>query len=218
MGQSNRGAKPFVNVGYGLYPMADEGGYFTAINPTIETGIAQAVRATFLATNGIFCIVNGQSAGGKSIYLHYLRLICKTVPASATRGELLAAVDLVARYASGGTALAAKNVNSGDAAASIATVRFGDLTLNAEGANVRRLARAQTRAAIPVANEEYFLSFGAPVGGGALVLNGANAQRNIVDLPPMVVGPGHEGIIHAWWPGNATTAGIWEVEAGWWER
>jgi len=208
-----------IPMGFGAYPLVQEGTYFKAINATPGTGIAQTIQTTFLSTNGVFMILNGDAASGKHLVMDYIRLINTVVGTTTTRSEAVLAVDNTNRFSAGGSTLTAVNANMDVATSSIATVRFGALTLTAESGSVRRLSRFQLRTAIMVQFEEFIISFGRPTLGGFNTLSGTNGQRMMVDAGPVVIGPGnHSLIVHLWNPGNATTAPSWEVEAGWWER
>lgn len=205
-------------VGHDRYPLALEGSYYKAINPTPGTGIAQTIQTSFAATNGICSIYNSDSAGGKQISLDYVRLINTTVGASTTRSEMLMAVDNIQRWSSGGSQLTAVNANMDVATAAVGVVRFGALTLAAESGSVRRLSRAQLRTAIMVIYEEWLITFGGHNEVGTTVLGGTAAQRNVTDIGPAIIGPGHTLCLHLWNTANAATAPTWEVEVAWWER
>lgn len=203
----------------GIYPVADEGSYFNAINPTPGTGIAQTIQTSFSGTNGVLTVRNGTAgAHQKRLFLDYVRLIPTVAPASATRSELLISLDDSTRYSSGGSSITAlPNANMHSTDTSNAVVHFGALTLSAETANVRRIARAQLRAAIPVVFEEYVIRFAQPepVAG---TMAGTTALRSVIPVGPAMLGPGHSLQVHLWHPSNATTAASWEFELGWWER
>lgn len=203
-----------IPVGSGIFPLAEEGSYFKAINSVPETGIAQTIQATFLATNGLLNVFNN---GTKNIYLDYLRLINTVVGTSTTRSACLFSVDQINRYSSGGSLLTGVNANSGSALGSSAVIRFGALTLAAESGAIRRLSRAQLRAAIMVQFEEWVIDFGS-FGGNTETMGGATALRNQTYLGPGLIMPGHSGTLHVWNTGNVTTAPSWECELGYIER
>lgn len=207
-------------MGHGLMAVCEEGSYFNAINPTPGTGIAQSIQATFSATNGAFCLRNGDTAGGKRITMDYLRLINTVVGASTTRSEALVAIDSTIRYSSGGSAIIPTNANMDSGTATIAVCHFGALSLSAESGAVRRVSRFQLRTAIMVQYEEFIITFGRPTDFGAFnTLSGTAGQRMVVDAGPVIIGPNNHSLtIHIWHTGNAVTAPSWEFEAGWIER
>lgn len=202
-------------IGRTLLPvvLADEGAYWKFVNPVPETAIAHAIRATFLATNCLALIRNNAAVGGKHLFMDYLRIIPKVVPASATRSELALALDFGAtRRTAGGTQLTPANPN-GDVAGALADIVIfaGDVTLAAETANVRRLARAQLRSAILQVGEELLIQFGADQHQEG-TLGGATGVARAVNLGPLVIPPQAEAALHIWHPGNITTAGTYEFE------
>lgn len=210
--------RPAVAAMKSLLPvaLADDGVYRKVVNPTPGTGIAQSIIAAFSATDGVFVLKN-PGTKARRYYMDYLRLIPTVVPASATRSELLVAIDDTARYSSGGSLLTVRNPSMGSDDVSDAIVRVGALVLSAEGANVRRLSRAQLRAAIPVQFEEFLIRFGS-LDHNEGTLGGATAVGRVVNVGPAVIAAGHELITHIWHPGNAVTGASWEVEAGFFER
>jgi hypothetical protein len=207
-------------IGQVLNPvvLADEGAYWKLVNAVPETAIAHAIRATFLATNCVALIRNNAAAapaGGKHLFMDYLRLIPKVVPASATKSEVAIALDFGAtRRTGGGTAITPVNPN-GDVAAPSAdvVVHFGDVTLSAETANVRKLARAQLRTAILQVGEELLLQFGSDKHQEG-TLGGAGGVGRVVNLGPLIIPPQAEAAVHLWHTGNITTAGTYEFEGG----
>jgi len=213
--------KPRTHAFLNLAPVgiADDGSYWKATNVTPGTGIAQGIIAAYDALKALFVLKN-PTTSGKVYYMDYLRLIPTVVPASATRSEIFVVLENLAnfRYASAGTTLVQKNASMQSDNASAAVAVFGALVLNAAGANERKLARAQLRNAIPVAFEEYVVSFGGTREHYPTTMGGTTGVRNIVNVGPAVAGPGHEVILHSWHPSNATTGATWEVEAAWFER
>jgi len=191
---------------------------YSAQNVTPGTGIAEAVKTSFAATAAMAIVRNG----GSRILVRpkFIRLINTVVPASATRGEMVIALDSgVTRYASGATALTTPaNRDQSSSVASSTVCRFGALVTNAATASVRYIARAQVRTAIPVVYEEYLIRFqkpADPAGGVYGLMGGTATVRTVVDAGPVVLGPSQEMILHTWWPSNATTPASWEVEMEW---
>ena len=208
-------------VTQGTYPVSDEGSYFKTTNPTIGTGITAGITTAFSATAAFFNIRNTDTVGtaAKRIYLDYITLICNTVPASSTSMQLAITIDnpATARYSSGGTALTTACANMDLSTPSVANIHAGALVLTAASGSARTVARGVLRSAIPVLQDSIMIQFGeaANVIG---TMGGTTAIATADDVGPIIIGPQQDLNVHIWWPGNATTAGIWELEAGWWER
>lgn len=196
-----------------------EGTYRKATHQTPGTTVADNIQTTFLNTKGLLNIRNTDGANGKQIIMDYIKLICTGAPASATATDISLAIDNAIRYASGGTQFTPQNPNMDMANASIATLWFGALTLNAPGANVRYISRAKLFQAIEVVGTEFILVFNRPAGASG-VMNGSAPQRLEINVGPCILGPNNnENLsIHTWRAANATTAPTYEFEIGWWER
>lgn len=206
-------------VGAGLYGPCAEGTYFRATNPTINTAIAQAVNATWVATTPVMTIRNTDAAAGKVMYLDYIRLIMTVIPASATNWELAVITDPNNRYTSGGSLLTPVNANTAYSGVGISSIHFGAITAPAAVAP-RILTRARVFNAIPVVGSQLILNFGASDAAAPQTMNGANAVNLAVPCGPVALGPGnnHTCLIYLWYASNATTPAQFEVEMGWLER
>jgi hypothetical protein len=202
----------------GLSGLAAEGSYFRATNPTPGTSLAQAVTASFADTTAILCIRNNESAGGKTIYLDYLWLFMTVIPASSTAWKYAVTIEPAARAPSGGNAIAGQNVNSGYTAVSIGTFTFGPTSVAAVVGTRRLISNRTIFNVVPVVNTALLLNFGAQDSGNGQTMNGATAIRLSDQVGPVAIGPAHTGLIHMWYPSNATTGASYEVELGWWER
>ncbi len=214
-------AAGFQDVGMATHSYADQGGTWRAVNATFGTGIAYAIQTAFSSTAAFAIIRNTAGGGGVRLFPDYIRLILTVVPPSATQMQYALAVEGANRYTSGGTTLAAGNVNTASAQAASASVIVGAPAIAAAGGTVRYIARGVARSAIPVVNDEYLWSFGeADAAGSNTGFGGTTAQRIAIPCPPVVLGPGanHSMLLHLWFPGNITTAPSFECEVGWWER
>lgn len=201
---------------------SDEGTYQVATSPTPGTSIAFAVNASISETAGNFLYLkNNESQGNtraKRIFLNYIRLIAGTIPAAAASGHFFIKVDNKDRYTSGGTAIIPVNANIDSGTGTVSQFYAGALTTSAPSPSARLLARGVLRSAIPVANDEFVLSFGALEAPGSLLLGGIIAQRMVIPCPPVVLGPQDNMCLQLWFPSNSVTAAQFEVEAGWSER
>lgn len=206
--------------------VADEGGYYTASNPAIGTPVTYALISAFTPTGAAFVIRNGDSPGGKSIYLDYLRLICGVVGAAATSVRIAAFVDSALHNPTASTAVLTSNNVSGNAPnASIATLNSfsgGSQTIATVSNNsARQVGQTTLNQHIPVAGDEYICYFGSvdptppsPGTAAAITISGKYTSA----LAPMIIGPQQYGVIFLWEPGVTTTAPTFEFELGWWER
>lgn len=227
------------------YGLADEGTYFVGHNA--QTGIAGAFWGTTFAETTIspyIFIGNTDIAGGKSIYLDYVNLICTVVGAFASAGTKLQYAWTLdtssARYTSGGTDLTngaasnggIMNVNgNAPKRASIAQIYMGALTLAAATASRRiilpqRLMRVTNSATVAGAVEdELRMNFGAvehAAPSSLLDLTTAKTvgYREIHQLPAIIIPPQGCAIMHVWSPGQAvsTTGVTYLPEMAWSER
>lgn len=206
-----------INNNYGV---ADEGSYFVTTNPTPGTPINYAIQTTFSDTVAAFTFRNGAGAGGKRIYLDYIRMLMgATAPASATSMHYALKVDNIIR-GSAGTVPVPQNPNMAADNASIADIRYTP-TVAAVGASARLVDRGVVRSVIPVANDEYIFSFGSVEKAASISdIAGTTAKRIVIPCPPVILGPGanHTALLHIWLPANAATAGQFEFGTGHWER
>lgn len=202
--------------------LPDEGSYQISTSPTPGTGIAFVVNTGVSETAGNFLYLkNNESQGNiraKRIYLHYLRLILTALPASGVSGHFFVKGDNKDRYSSGGTQILPVNANLDAGTGTVAQLFVGALTTIAPSPSARLLSRGVLRSVIPVLNDEWiFVSGGVDLPAG-LSLGGTVAQRMIVPVPPLVIGPQDNLCIQLWFPSNAVTPPSFEIEAGWWER
>lgn len=196
--------------------LANEGSYFKAINPTISTAIAGAATTAFSATAGLFTIYNTSAAGGKRIFIDYIRLMVVGAPTTSTSAQVAVTLDSSNRYSSGGSAITPTNTNMASSRATVATMFFGAVVLTAATGAVRTVARFNPKQAILVAGDVISMDFGEHSSGSA-ALTGAAAQVLPASLGPVIIGGGHSLNFHIWYPA-ATAAPTFEFEIGMWER
>jgi len=220
---------PYGNVLTGpltvMQQACDEGTYYTAVNATDNTAITASIATAYSGTASTFISLqnkdsNPDSGSGKRIILDYIKLIAKTVPASATDWRFVIDVDnVLTRFTSGGTAITPANSNMGANNSSIASLNVGALTTVALSANGRTLSRGIIRSAIPVTLDTYIFTFGGidkPSGG--MITNGANAQVMTFNCPPAVLTQNSTFCLSLFGTGNAATAATYQLEMGWIER
>lgn len=194
---------------------SDEGSLFTAKNVTPGTGLAYTVTAAFVDTAALLTIRNTESdPNGRRIILKSLRIIVTAVPATATSGHCALKIEpgSSAARASAGTVLTGGSTNSFKGSDAVADIRVTPTVAAATGAT-RLVDSAVLRTAIPVVFDEWLLTFGNVDAPGTVQLAGAAAQRMVVPFPAVVLGPGGQLLLHAWFPGNAVTPLSAEIAA-----
>jgi hypothetical protein len=210
----------------GTYPLADEGAYFTAVNPTPGTGIIHALTTAWSATAALFVLRNTDAEGAKRIYLDYVKLLCLgTAPTGTTSVRLAITIDNTNRFSSGGTAITPTNTNMDSTQATIAALNFGAVVATAASGSVRSVAReAQPPRAAPalVSGDTFFYNFGQVTSESVGVMGSATPATApgcfTAALPPVIIGGGDSLLFHQYYPAAATTAPTFEFEIAWWER
>lgn len=199
----------------GMQSLAADGAQYVATNPTLGTAITQHILAAFDATKPSFLIRNNDPQALKIITLQRLALTYLVVPASGTAGHLAVVIDTGTRYSSGGSALTPV-ANSGSQT-SIAQVYAGAVTASAASAAARLVGRAQWSSVIPVAGDTALMAFGFQSNGAGNIA-GTSARVVIANLPAIVLKPGEQALVYAWYPSNSVTAATCELQAEWSER
>ena len=199
---------------------AGEGSFFVNCSPTVGTGVKLQGDTTtaFVATTPSILIVNQNAAGGKSIYLDYVRLLMTAAGAGLATLNCNILVDTVSRYSTGGTDVSAnsKNTNAGSSIASGAKIYYGATALAATAS--RQVGRAVLRGAIPVVNDQYVLNFGNGGGTNAGVTDGTTTvMQKEFNFAPIVLAPGTSCLIHLW-AASMSTSPSCEYEIGYIER
>jgi len=204
--------------------LADEGSYFYATNPTIDTQVTYGILASFSDTSATFAINNSDSPTGKRIYMDFVRIAftgaAPVIPASAIGAKMVVRLDSANRApTAGNVSITPVNTNGDDPTGSIAKLSAfsgAAMTLPAVGTAVKTAARAWMRHAIPVTQDELICLFGSLEAGGGVV--GTAAGRVVSACNPVVIGPQQWALFHIYFPSNATTAAAFEYDLGWWER
>lgn len=214
-----------LNLWNSTHALADEGSYYTA-NGTPGTGIAHVVNIGVSETAGNFIYLRNTDtpANGraKRIYLDYIRLILTAAPAAATSMHFFMKMDRVSRVTAGGsvggTSLVPINSNGDAAIGTIAAINAGALTTIAPSADSRLVSRGVLRSVIGVVNDELIFKSGGIDCTASILLGGTVAQRMVVPVAPIILGPGQNLALQIWCPANAVTPPSFEVDCGWVER
>ena len=203
------------------HALADEGSYFVATNTTIGTAIAQTTSITAYAdtagaVGNYFYFRNTDLAGGKRMYLDYIKLMTVQVPTSATSWQWALVTDYgTARYTSGGSAITPVSPNGDVGTPSIVQMYAGALT-TAVGISKRTVGRGTFRGVVPTTFDTYIILAGAREGGGTFS-SAAASGRHVGIAPPIILGPQQNLTLIMWGTANAAAASF-EFEVGWWEK
>lgn len=170
-------------------------------------------------------LTNGESSGGKSYVIDYVKARVTVAGSTTTSVEAAAEVDTKARYTSGGTALVVYKANpSTSAPASLATSFSGDITCSAASANRQHVGQQLVKvcaAPVLVVNETFLFTFGNLNQTISNVTAGPVATTMIggsYPFPAAAVPPGGSFMFKLAHIANATTPPQYDFEIGWVER
>ena len=204
--------------------LAEAGTYFVATNPTPATGIAvtsAGIAFDEAATSKTNCllVINSETGTGNSskrIYPDYLMLRnITTAPTSATDWRGVGVLDYsTVRYTSGGSAITPVNCNGDSSLASVATIYFGALVC-AIPASRRLVFSKLLLPRLMIIGDQITIVFGG-IEGGNTPANSAAIMNCIYNVPPVVIGPKQNFVLHMYGTANAA-APAFEFELGYWE-
>ena len=200
--------------------LADEGSYFTVINPTLLTGLATVAAPTTADDTKPFIILhNNDAVGGRHIKPDYIRLLCTAAGTAGTSVHVCIKLDKAPRYTSGSTLTTTpKNVNMGSGIQSVALVYAGPLVAAAASTALRTIAHSLMKSSIPAAGDEFVIKFGATSPAGAGQDKGAADESTyICNMPPVSLGPGDLMLVHLFLP-SQSAASSYELDMGFYER
>lgn len=208
-----------IPVGLGRITMADEGSYWTGVNPTVGTAIVGHVAPAIADTNtkSIWHIFNG---GTNDVYIDYLWIKQTVVNASSTASDYLAWIDNkgVSGKTSGGTVITETNCRSNATGATGCVSTFGAV-VTAPSATAVKVFQRTVRPVISVAEDQYIFDFGGNIHlPSAVALTGTTIASVVVSAPPIVIGPGGNFYFVQTGPSGAVTGSTFEFEWGRWER
>lgn len=203
-----------------MNPVADEGSYFTILNPTPGTGVAgHAAPTTMDNTKPFLIFQNSAEVGGRRVYLDYIKLV---VTAAGTGGTLNYATHLIdsgAGYTSGGSALTPVSVNGDLNPNSVVRSAVAGAAVATANASTQRVVAHQTaRTVIPVVGDVLLFQFGQAMSSVAgAPLEGTLQLERIIQCPPVIVAP-QQWYKLVLWRASQSAAASYELEVGYWER
>jgi hypothetical protein len=202
-----------------MYPLADEGSYYTALNPTPGTGVAGAAAPTTFDNTKPYILMRNQAPTGSGlrIKLDYIKLVVTAAGTGGTTNYATHQLDAGAGYTSGGSTLTPNSPNVDLVNASQALIYAGAVVATA-GASPRTVAHQLVRPVIPVVGDTLYFVFGSQAPGFVgLPIEGTLICERAIPCPPVVLGPG-EWYKLVLWRASQSAAASYEVEMAWWER
>lgn len=225
-----RGASSPRYSPYGEYPqtqtirnnIADEGSYYSVVNPTIDTAVGFGAIAAYAQTTPFFLIANTAPIGGRTIFLDSLKMLCTVIPASATNWKFLIETDSTTRLSTaptGGVSRTVLNTNPAmpnDFEGQVWQGTGGTVLTVMAAADGRKISQGRIAHAIPVALDELMIVFGEHDGGQTT--SAAVVSRRVGYAAPCAIPPQCSAAIHMFGTSNAITGISFEYELNMWQR
>jgi hypothetical protein len=225
------GSQKVSNVWNTDHALADEGSFFTAINPVVGTAIAMTTSvvddaltaSSTHAPNVPYLYMQNRGTlgdpNGKSIYLRYIKLFSRIGDQAWTNAtQALFSIRSDGggeRRTTKGTALSIYNANTNFSQGSAADFTAGGNVTSLPGGTGRIHAHGLIQSSIPLAGSTWLFSFGDAYQGNF----GYASVINTLSLacPPLVIAPGWSMQLDLWATALAA-APTFEVEVGYVER
>lgn len=203
------------------HPLADEGSYWVATNPTIDTGIA-GVTASQTAADTTPTLFIRNNSTTQNLYLDYIKLQVTAAGTNGTDFRYAVKIDKgVSRYTSGGSTITPVNPNTniGTATAPSATVKFGALTCAAATSDMRIISSGVLRTGvIKVIGDTYLFTCGGAMSAtGVTGVAGTAVAQVVVSLPPIVLGPSDQLFLNEY-ATSQTVGASYTFDLGFWMR
>lgn len=189
---SRHGEQVVQPFGSPLYPVADEGSYFIATNPTVGTAIVGIAAADgYDDAEALIYIENTEAAGGKRVYLDFIELTATAAGTNGTNFGYAMDVATAATYASGATAITPVNASRDNTATAPVTMYFGAV-VTTTGTTEKVMSAGRLRTVIKVIGDQYLFTFaGGRLPMASTIMEGT-AQASIHrSCPPVVIPPKH---------------------------
>lgn len=195
---------------------ADEGFYFTAVNPTPGTGLATIAALASLVDTSPFVAIHAP-VGGKSIILDYVRFTMTAIGTAAAGARAAVKLDTGGKAEPTGSTLGSPVNTKAIATAQAATAHvFAGPLVAAAAVTPKLVGHCQFRPVAPVVGDSYIIRFldssEQPLSN--LAVAGTAIDDLCYDAPPVTIAPGCCAQIHLWFP-SQTAASAVEVELGW---
>jgi len=222
---THRGELVAWQLGKPLYGACDEGGYFTAVNPTVGTGIAGIAAADgYSAIETLFLLYNSSTVAERTrLYLDYIEIHNTVVDTAGTNIRVDCHIDTGDRFSSGGTAITPANMNTDSTASAKGRLRFGAVVSTAASSSVRQVYGKALSTTDIVVEDVIRFEFGNSGGAAspASVLHqvgeGTTGRVWVLPCPPVVLGA-NSSFLMAVDCASQSGAATWAFNSGWFER
>lgn len=218
---SNRGDTITQPIGKARHTLSDEGTYFYAQNDTIDAATTLAghtapVLADLYTKPFLFLRNEDAITSLTRVYLDFIYIQVITAGANGTSDNWAAECDTGAtRRSSGGTALTRVNPNMQSQATPVLSAMGGPVVAAAATSNQRKMGHGVFRPSIAITGDKYLFTFGDVLGENNVV--SAAITHHVVPLPPVILGPTDQFLLHFYAPSQSAAA-VYKVSMGWWER
>jgi hypothetical protein len=189
------------------YGMAEEGSLIVATNPTVSTGMTFVTAQTaFSDTVPNFYIYNTEPVGGRSLRLHYLKMITTAAGTSATAWHYAVILDQVGRAIGTDNTATITPVNP-NGAATISAVPLIKVQNSATASAIaassasKRLVARGCLGGLNIVGDTLQIYFGemTPSAMSATAVTQAGQPgRRVDNSPPVMIPPGCSAVIHIW--------------------
>jgi hypothetical protein len=216
------------NLGY-----VAEGRYFKvtlAAQATPNLSLSATGTTSWVATTPLLMIRNTDKAGGRSIYLDYIRInvvVIGGATSTSVKGGIALDYGTTTpgnRYLLGtrsnlvtvttgiNTVLAGGDLFGSSSVAEVALNSSQSGGAAAATANVRYHSRFNIKAGREASGDQYLITFSGTEGN--------QTNTGTVNVGPCVLGPGIDAtmLLYVWFPGLSTTAVTGDIDVGYWEK
>ncbi len=210
---------------------AEEGSFLVGTSPTPGTGLTWGFAAAWQSaadTAPHIYIQNDENAGGKSLYLAWIRLIVTQAPTASTSVQFAGVLDTVTRAITtdNTTSITMVNPNGGvSSPVASCTVKVQNSATASVIAAKSMSARKVSRGVLGGFNalgDEMVMLYGRGNQHGHSGLTAVEVvgapRKSVSNCAPVIIAPGQSYCVNVWFPAITTTAINPEVEIAMWAR
>lgn len=213
----------------GNFGYVQEGRYFKATLAATATpalNLSATGTTAFVATTPLLMVRNTDKAGGRSVFLDYIRINVVVIGgATTTKVEGGIALDYTTdRFLTGtrsnlvtittgiNTVLESGDSFGSSSVAEVSLCSSAAASAAAASGNVRYHSRFNLKAAREASGDQYLITFSGT--------EGAQSGSGCANVGPCVLPPGiqAQALLYVWFTGLSTTAVTGDIDVGYWEK